>query len=128
MFSGFVLFASGHDIVFLLPLVLASIIHFSSPHNESDEITSKKNEERDLILIIQRIIWCFILIWLLSQPEIEEFQTRIYEGNALFDWKLITLAFAVTICSITVSLRKVSRITDKSIYTYIASPNTNNMG
>jgi hypothetical protein len=121
LFAAFLLIAAGHGIWMSVPLIGAIAFFLVFPYYISDGVKQRPpNSESDsgVLRWVRTVATYAIVIWFVSQQEVESLQKRIVDGGALWDWRLITPVAVWTLCAVMSGLRRVSGITDTAIYTY----------
>jgi hypothetical protein len=123
-FSSFLLFASRQVFWWLIPLIPAVILLVSFPRiltDASSQQTSRDALGRGWLLWVDRVAWYAIILWVITQPEIDAFLNRVFDAGGLWDWRLITAVAIVALCSIVWGLRRADQISDRAIYRYFTS-------
>jgi hypothetical protein len=121
-FSGFLLLASRHVLWGAIPLISALILLRAFPYYLTDDsFCQRPDDDADRgWLWVRRTTWYAIIVWGLSQPEIEAFRKRAMDDGGLWDWKLLAPVAVLTFCSIVWGLRRAAAVSDRAIYSYFA--------
>ena len=124
LFSGFLLFASRHELWSVLPLIAAVILFRAFPYYLTDHTSPQSPSDgaaTGWLHWIRRVAWFAIMLWGFNQPEYEAFQKRAFDEGGLWDWRLLAPITVVTSCSIVWGLRRAAAVSDRAIYSYFTS-------
>jgi hypothetical protein len=123
-FSGFLLYASGHELLCLIPLILGFIVRLAFPYYLTENLfcqTSKGEAGSGVFPVVWFLAIVAIWFWFMDQPEIEGFERRVMHGEGFWDGWLIAPVAVLTVCWIIWAWRRVPCISDTAINSYYAT-------
>ena len=124
LFTAFLLTAAGHGIMAIVPFVSAFVVFLAFPYYISEgfgQQPESADSDTGWLRMVRRATKFAILMWFISQPEVESFEKRIMDGSALWDWRLITPVAILAIYMVISGLRRASLVIDTAIYKYFTS-------
>jgi hypothetical protein len=124
IFVAFLLVAAGHILVAVVPLVGAAVSFLAFPYFMTDGVNQQpppSSPDKGVLPWVRWLAKYAIFMWFMFQPEVSSLLTRIMEGGALLEWKLITPVAVLAIYSVISGLRQASRATDEDIYSYYST-------
>jgi hypothetical protein len=120
-YSAFLLVAAKHLGWSLLPLMVAIVLGLAFPYRPKERFPAPaatddtdKGWLRSARLTAQYLIYW----WVISQPEVMAFVTRVLDDGGLWDWHWLATSFVLVLCSIVGGLRKAAAVSDRAIYDY----------